>query len=373
MIFSLEALQAFEGDCLLLHGGTAGQPRTVLIDGGPALTWGTSLRPRLEQLRDARAPGGRLPIDLAMVSHIDGDHIGGMIGLTRQLLDEPTQAPAEVALLWHNAFNDLLGDQADELVAASHDGRLDGADGDIQAVVASVPDGRTLRDNASQLGWRVNDPIGRLVTVEGAHGPIDVGDGLELTVVGPGRGQLEKLSAEWERWLRAHPEAQAGGASLDGSVFNRSSIVVLAGSGDRRMLLTGDARCDDVLDGLRAIGALPATDGTLHVDLLKLPHHGSARNVTPEFFATVTADHYVISADGKNGNPDNPTLDMLAAARPDDDFTLHLTNRRGADPELPQRLADWEAGMRAAHRTFRVEFRDEAALSLRIDLGDPPA
>jgi hypothetical protein len=367
MIFSLEALQAFEGDCLLLHGGSAAQPHTVLIDGGPPLTWGSSLRPRLEQLRDARAPGDRLPVDLAMVSHIDGDHIGGMIGLTRQLLDEPASAPARVELLWHNAFNDVVGDRAQEVEDAATDGRLSGAEGDVRAVVASVPDGRTLRDNASQLGWRVNDPFPVLVIR--ADGPVDVGDGLSLRVVAPGRDQLAKLAAEWEAWLRLHPAEQAHPASLDGSVFNRSSIVVLAEAGDRRMLLTGDARGDDVLEGLRALGLLDQPP--LHVDILKLPHHGSARNVMPEFFTSVTADHYVISADGKDGNPDTPTLDMLVAARADDDFTLHLTNRRGPDPGLPKRLADWEAGQRAAGRTFRLQFRDEDALSLRIDLGDP--
>ena len=368
MIFTLEALQAFEGDCLLLHGGTAAQPHTVLIDGGPPLTWGTSLRPRLEELRDARAPRDRLPVDLAMVSHIGGDHIGGMIGLTRQLLDEPARAPAHLELLWHNAFNDVVGDRAREIEDAAADGRLNRAEGDVQAVVGSVGDGRTLRDNATQLGWKVNDPFPALV-IRSAGEPVDVGDGLALRVVAPGREQLDKLAAEWEAWLRLHPAEQAHPASLDGSVFNRASIVVLAEVGDRRILLTGDARGDDVLDGLGALGLLDHPP--LRVDILKLPHHGSARYLMPEFFQHVTADHYVISADGKDGNPETPTLDMLAAARSRDDFTVHLTNRRGPDPGLPQRLADWEAGQRAAGRTFGLRFRDEDALSLRIDLGEP--
>ena len=43
------------------------------------------------------------------------------------------------------------------------------------------------------------------------------------------------------------------------------------------MLLTGDARGDDVLAGLREAGLLRRSP--LHVDVLKLPHHGSDRNV----------------------------------------------------------------------------------------------
>ena len=56
-----------------------------------------------------------------------------------------------------------------------------------------------------------------------------------------------------------------------------------------------------------------------------MPHHGSSRNVDEAFFARVTADHYVFSADGRHGNPDPQTLRMLAAARGTDEYTLHFT------------------------------------------------
>ena len=65
--------------------------------------------------------------------------------------------------------------------------------------------------------------------------------------------------------------------------------------------------------------------GKLRVDVLKLPHHGSERNVAADYFETIVAKHYVVSADGKFDNPDVGTLKMISAARPDDDFTIHLT------------------------------------------------
>ena len=51
MLFSLEALKAEHGDCLLLHWGTASARRTLLIDGGPRGVYQDALRPRLMQLR----------------------------------------------------------------------------------------------------------------------------------------------------------------------------------------------------------------------------------------------------------------------------------------------------------------------------------
>ena len=68
--------------------------------------------------------------------------------------------------------------------------------------------------------------------------------------------------------------------------------------------------------------------GTLHVDLFKLPHHGSDRNVTKTFFKTVTADEYIVSANGKDGNPDYSTLSWLITAAKDQQrqITIHVTN-----------------------------------------------
>src|SRR5207248_827400 len=106
---------------------------------------------------------------------------------------------------------------------------------------------------------------------------------------------------------------------------NLSSIIVLATLAGKSMLLTGDARGDEVIHGLEQAG-LKKHGQPFHVDLLKIPHHGSQRNVAPEFFQQVTADHYVISSDGeKFSNPDIPTLRWLSEARANDAYTLYLT------------------------------------------------
>jgi hypothetical protein len=43
MLFSLEALKAVQGDCLLLHWGTGAPPLRLLIDGGPPGVYGELL------------------------------------------------------------------------------------------------------------------------------------------------------------------------------------------------------------------------------------------------------------------------------------------------------------------------------------------
>lgn len=381
MIFALEALQAFHGDALLLHAGTAGEPLLVLIDGGPSGTWEQHLQPRLEELRAERAPaGGALRIDLAMVSHIDSDHVAGMLELAAFLVaeqDDSKPLSYDVATLWHNSFDDVLGDDADDVRAAALD-VLSQPTGDAvadeiaaagRAVVASVAEGRKLRDHATTLGWSVNEPFaGPVVLPQDGVRSITLGD-VKLTVVCPHQAQLDRLHKAWDKWLREHPEAVAGAApaavSRDNSPYNLSSIVVHAECGGRTMLLTGDARDDHVLSGLDKAGI--AKDGSTHVDILKLPHHGSIRNMTAAFFERVTADHYVISADGRHGNPETETLDLIAGSRSDDDFTIHLTNRVGIDT-LKGRLDDFLAAKETDNRGYDVAFRDEDRHSLRIDL-----
>ena len=99
----------------------------------------------------------------------------------------------------------------------------------------------------------------------------------------------------------------------DQSIPNRSSIMFVAEYDGHRVLLTGDGRGSDLVRGLVRRG-LMSKDGVFHVDVLKVPHHGSARNSSRKFFSQVTADTYVFSADGTNGNPDLPTLAWLVQA-----------------------------------------------------------
>ncbi|HEX6161000.1 MAG TPA: hypothetical protein VF111_12590, partial [Thermoanaerobaculia bacterium] len=72
MLFTLEALPAEEGDCLLLHWGTKDEPHIALIDGGPGRVYENHLRPRLEELVQNLGVD-QLTLEVVMVSHMDSD------------------------------------------------------------------------------------------------------------------------------------------------------------------------------------------------------------------------------------------------------------------------------------------------------------
>ena len=343
MLFTLEALRAEAGDCLVLLYGDPQMPRVIVIDGGPTTAVYERLRDRLDELRDSAGltdDEEPLPVELLMVSHIDDDHIDGILHLTRQLIDEGGNKSYSLKSMWHNSFDDVIGNSADELqTAATSDVEAASTGGsffdqdlvqhDTALVLASVNQGRELRDNAELLG--LSPP---LLVAKADETPKTFGEGLTLRVVGPLETQVEELQKEWEKQLKKLrkegklPAAEAASFS-DKSAANLASIVVLAEADGKSMLLTGDARADFLMESLKAQGLLD-DDGRLHVDLFKLPHHGSNRNVERSTFSSITADHYVISGDGHHGNPDVDTFEMLFGGREDagllgEPFTLHLT------------------------------------------------
>jgi hypothetical protein len=366
MRLSLDVRRARKGDCLLLHFGSKNEPGLVLIDGGPSDVFAPQLRPRLIEIKDARGlgEGQPLPIDVLMVSHVDDDHIKGILDLTRELLAKPKGARAfRVATLWHNTFDDVIGNTPTELTAAltaqfgaaSLAGELPGdatvdadhEDDEVVAsslkVLASIEQGHRLRDDAAALEIDLNTEFnGNLILAD--NEALTMGGGLTLTIAGPMKPELLDLQKKHDEWLKQQqktpkPPGAALAAYVDKSVPNLSSLVVLARSNGKSILLTGDARGDKILQGLETIGALPAGQ-TMHVDVLKVPHHGSSNNLTRNFFERITADHYVFSGDGEHGNPERESFEMLFKARGTARFAIHLTY--DIDHIDALRKADWE-------------------------------
>jgi competence protein ComEC len=100
------------------------------------------------------------------------------------------------------------------------------------------------------------------------------------------------------------PVAQPAPAEEESSAENDSSLVVMASTSGLRILLTGDVEP-------AGQAALLARGVDLHADVLKIPHHGSARQ-DPAFFAATGAKVAIASAGQGNdyGHPAPRTLQL---------------------------------------------------------------
>lgn len=360
-MFNLHVLQARYGDCLLLEYGTPDEPHYVLIDGGPPGTYEKHLRGELERI--SARQGGAGQVDLVILSHVDNDHVVGLLDLTAELREQRANdlpETAEIAALWHNAFDDTIGLDSDlevrleslrvQAMAAGGAGTLALTSAGI--ALQGISQGRQLRRDALLLGIPVNEGFpASLVSVETAPDAIPLGN-LTLRVVGPTRTNLDELQEKWEEWLEAHADDIVSGdpllaAAADRSVPNLSSIMLLAEVEGRTILLTGDGRGDHLLQGLRQVGLLNHST-TLHVDVLKVAHHGSERNASRRFFRKVTADRYVISADGLHGNPDLATLIWIVEGAREEarQIEILVTNETPSTQKLLEEYPPDEYGYR---------------------------
>jgi len=319
-VLNLRIVQARYGDCLILGYGTQSAPRYLLIDGGPKSVYQRHLRRVLEGIA---AVHGKL--DLVILSHIDEDHIDGLLDLANDLLWERIRGLPELIAfdaLWHNSFSGTLGADISDRLERIFD-RSGLARSSLPHAAKACRD-IAQGDQLTRLAHSLNVPInpgfdgGGILTVEKSSGAIKLGN-LSLHIVGPTEANITELREAWQAWLEEQEnrvlvlspaDAERAVRSLDSSVPNLSSIMVLAEADGRRILLTGDGTSEYLEQGLRQAGLL-GPGGTLHVDILKLPHHGSKRNITADFLQRITADRYVISASGKHGHPHKNTLTWI--------------------------------------------------------------
>lgn len=324
-MFALESIKAKHGDCLLLHWGKSNSKadrKVALIDGGPDTVYEKFLKPRLKKLATELGTD-KVKFELTMVSHIDDDHINGVLALADDI-ENGNNSPAKIGLLWHNSLEGLLKQKIDSATAAKATASLanipvSSPDVWYQQVLASVPQGQLLHAFAKRQGIhaKMNAPYQPLVMLSGKQKGATVA-GLSLTVIGPAASEVEELRKKWKE-LR---DKSITAAFADKSPYNLSSIVVIAKFGGKRMLLTGDARGDLIVEGLKAKKLLK--NDAIHVDLFKVMHHGSRNNATKDFFKQVTADVYVISGDNKKfPNPHKEAMQWIADARGTDDYVVY--------------------------------------------------
>src|SRR3954468_675090 len=89
----IEMLPAAQGDAIWVEWGSVIDPFRALVDGGPATTY-RHLRNRVTSL------GTRPRLDLVVVTHIDRDHLEGIV----RLLQDRKVLGLRVGDIWFNGW-----------------------------------------------------------------------------------------------------------------------------------------------------------------------------------------------------------------------------------------------------------------------------
>lgn len=355
----IEIFPSASGDCVLL---TSSDDKRLLADAGLPKAYEDFIATPLSALRSANKA-----IDIAYVSHIDRDHIGGILrmldhevewrafvhmqGISRRRRQPAAPRPPEIREIWHNAFLEdiqatrdinlgtALGASAGALTSANAMGlgSPETAYHAARAEMLALSVGDAIEVNwrigAGQLDIPLNSPAGgKLLTASRPGRPVPLG-ALTITVLGPTEKELRVLKQSWLKWLDentrelarlrqqhsrdverlgigASPGALAALAHRLGSEVetdvtppNLASLVLLVEENGKRVLLTGDAGDESLIRYLEAANLFDAS-GKIEVDVLKVPHHGALNAYSQAFVKRVRAQHYIFCGDGDNHNPE---------------------------------------------------------------------
>jgi hypothetical protein len=329
-MLTVEMLPAKNGDCLWVEYGSPGERRRLLIDGGTHATY-DALRERIEAL-----PPHERTFELLVVTHIDNDHIDGIV----RLLQNP-QLGFRFKDIWFNGWRHLRAPEDDVL-------------GPVQAeyLAARIRHRRLAWNRCFEENF---DEDAVVVPPEQKLPRIPLAGDLELVLLSPTPAELTRLRGKWRDvvtdvekdypdpgstadWLRRldrdrryrpdddfddtlGPERPPNVEKLlqvkfesDNTPANGSSIAFLLKHGVKHCLFGGDAHAPVLEASIRrylAEEGLPR----LPLDGFKVPHHGSKKNVSKSLLDLLQCRRFLISTNssGRQRHPDDESVARIVA------------------------------------------------------------
>lgn len=300
-VFRVHVLGADHGDCTLIEYGRDSKIHCVVIDGGTVATFPRLLN-ILNQLDAAE-------MDLLVVTHVDNDHIGGVLPLVEHHFSRRFKD------VWFNGRHHLNSEGNLEPFGAVKGERL------TAALLKGTPWNYAFDNEAVRLD---DHGYPRQYTLAG---------GAKVTVLSPGKSELSAMIPRWDYEVKKAgmlpaqrtvipsppPGFESMGPSsinikalaskesdLDKSEPNGSSIALLVEFGNRKALFAGDAFPNVLIESALKLPKEELVDGKVHLDLFKLPHHGSQGNVTTELLEKFPSKQYVFSTNSKiHKHPDD--------------------------------------------------------------------
>lgn len=383
MALTITMYPAGNGDTFLIRYATRDGERltVILIDGGYVSTFRDHVVPDLARLAQS---GGM--IDLAVATHIDADHVSGLIHFFKE--NGPAEEPRIVPVheVWHNCLRSIPMRVVSEASGASS--TLSQGDSELLRMVRrrgyprpvgeksaaseiSALQGSSLAALLLGGGYKWNGEEGRMPIVASPRMSRRIGPDIDVTVLGPTPIRLEELSNWWRNQLRhigytgpIFPTAQfddafefliASGERVsdrslrplsgkrhdldrslsdpelgrtytpDTSITNGSSISLMVRVGKMRVLLLGDAWAPDTEAALREAFASDEPNDTSESDST-----AGAEPTPGERAVSVVFDAIKVSHHGSRYNTSPALLGWIDAPR----FLISTDGERHHHPDI---------------------------------------
>jgi beta-lactamase superfamily II metal-dependent hydrolase len=303
----LKVIPAGDGDCFICEFNNEGNPYRILVDGGVKSTFDEQLRPLFDD--------PAFEIDLVIVTHVDDDHIAGIIAL----LEDPI-ASKRIKSIWFNGYKHCPASSSAQTYGIEQADTLSGL---IEGL---------------RIPWNEHFGFGAVaLNADGSSRSIPLGADTIITIVSPGMPELLRLKGRWEKeWkrialrnalkaARAAAKAAAKAArsirqtfapldieeladptsyTRDSSVTNASSIAFVLDADGASIFFSADALPEVVCSAWAKGGNAPR-----EVGIFKVSHHGSLKNTNAQLLNIFRSAQYVISTSGDSHNhPDRESV-----------------------------------------------------------------
>ena len=297
----LKILKARSGDCIILSFGDENTKRyNVLIDGGVKKTYEESLKKELLEVKRK----GEL-IDLLIVTHIDDDHIKGIL----EFLKDDSFEYSFIKKVIFNGINEL-GNEINI--------------GEMRAE-CSYKSGNTFKKEMKKRGILPQEFM-----FSGEE--LVIGE-MRMKILSPMKEDVDELILKWnkkndeDRYCKGSISDHSKTVEelmnnqkikLDESITNKSSVAFIAEFNSKIIMLLGDAHPTVIIRSLRRLGY--SKNNKIKCEYVKLSHHGSKKNLTYELLELIECNKYICSTNGSHMNPDKETLSKIIKIQDDVEF-----------------------------------------------------
>jgi len=284
MGIEFEFFEAGCGDSILV---SIDKKYHILIDGGVSSTYEDEISYKLDDIDK---------LDLVMITHIDNDHICGVI----ELLNDKYNSP-KIKQFWFNMASEEM------LFNSNNNNEIGQGQGSLFTYFIAQ----------SEIPYLNNIYLDE----DEKNNIFFVDSDIKLTLLSPFKKDLKKLREKWNKneVLRDcnRRKVEIGGTSrptdrrelttlhdikfgLETSLTNKTSIAFILECKDKKFLLLGDADIRTINTQLKKLGY--SKNNKLLVEFVKLSHHGSKKNINNEFLDLIETDTFITSTDGTHPN-----------------------------------------------------------------------
>lgn len=293
----INMLPAGAGDCLFIHYKYQGTGHNIWVDGGRSDTY-YNIKKHFEKIveRDEY-------VDLLVVTHVDNDHIFGVLKFFRDGTKKAQQYCKRVKRVLFNS-SDIVRKFCGSDTPVMLEPKISN-----ESKLCAYEDGIELQSKLRSLDLLEDSAIlgGTIIELPGAR----------FTIISPDADNLRAL--KWEQkekdkdvalkaisdYGKTFHELAQGKYIADTSCTNKSSIAFMLEQGDKTILMLGDASAETVVSELNKLGY--SETSKLKCDCVKLSHHGGQHNTSFDLIKMLDCSRFLISSN-KAGYPNKKTL-----------------------------------------------------------------